>query len=296
MMKKEMRFNVLKDFNYDVLNNSEYGEDSVREEIVFPIIRALGYASDANNRIIRSRKLLHPFVSIGSQKKKIYIIPDYIMEINGEPSWIMEAKAPNQDILNTKHVEQAYSYAIHSEVRALYYALCNGKEFLLYHVCEYKPVLHFDIRLLPSYWAELKKLLSPEKLYQNSNRNLSKDFGLHLKRLGFDTFKELIFPGVPIASISKLDNDLYTFTTGIKEDETTYCVSFDFNHEVFLQLKNEISDDVFNTLKEPLNDAIIEIQFCDVLFYVSIGCRLDGKIMENKDEMFLPLKINRIIK
>lgn len=291
-----MRFNVLKDFNYNVLNDPEYGEDSVREEIISPIIRALGFTSDSNNKVIRSRKLLHPFVSIGSQQKKINIIPDYVMEINKKPSWIMEAKAPNQDILNTKHVEQAYSYAIHSEVRALYYGLCNGKEFLLYHVSEYEPVLHFDIRLLPSYWEELKKLLSPENLYKNSNRKLSKDFGLHLKRLGFDSFKELVFPGVPIAFIAKLGNDLYTFSTGFKEDETAYCASFDFNHEVLLQLKSEIPDDAFSILIEPLQDAMVNVQFCDALFYVNVRCRLDGKIQENENELFLPLTINRIIK
>lgn len=295
-MKREMRFNPLKDFNYNVLNDPEYGEDSVREEIIFPIIRALGYTSGGNNKVIRSRKLLHPFVSIGSQQKKINIIPDYVMEINKKPSWIMEAKAPNQDILNTKHVEQAYSYAIHSEIRALYYGLCNGKEFLLYHVSEYKPVLHFDIRLLPSYWKELKKLLSPENLYKNSNRKLSKDFGLHLKRLGFDSFKELLFPGVPIAFIAKLGSDLYTFSTGFKEDDTAYCVSFDFNHDVLLQLKNEIPDDAFNILKEPLKDAMINVKFCDALFYVNIGCRLGGEIQENEDELFLPLTIIKIIK
>lgn len=294
-MEKEIRFNVLKGFNYDVLNDPEYGEDSVREEIIFPIIKALGYTSHSNNRIIRSRKLLHPFVSIGSIQKKIYIIPDYVMEINKKTSWIMEAKAPNQDILKSKHVEQAYSYAIHSEVRAEYYALCNGKEFVLYHVSEYKPVLYFDIRLLPSYWGQLNSLLSPENLYNNSNRKLSKDLGLHLKRLGFDSFKELIFPRVPIEFICKMKNDLYTFGTGFEIDQTTYCASFDFNHEVLLQLKNQIPDEVFNVLKEPIQDAMIDVRFCDALFYISIGCKLDGQIVENEDEIFLPLTINRII-
>jgi len=295
-MEIEQRFNVLEDLNFDVLNDPEYGEDSVREEIIFPIIKALGYLSEGNNKIVRSRKLLHPFVSIGSQQKKIYIIPDYVMEINGKPIWIMEAKAPTQDLLNSKHVEQAYSYAIHNEIRAEYYALCNGKEFLLYHVSEYKPVLHFDIRLLPSYWEELKTLLSPESLHNNINRKLSKDFGLHLKRLGFDSFEKLIFPGMPISSIAKLENDLYTFATGIKEDETTYCVSFDFNHKVFMQLKNEIPNEAFNILKKPLQEEMIDLKICDALFYVNVDCKLDGKIQENEDEMFLPLTINRIIK
>jgi len=219
------------------------------------------------------------------------------MEIDGKPCWIMEAKAPSQDILNTKHVEQAYSYAMHSEIKALYYALCNGKEFLLYHVSEYKPILHFDIKLLPSYWGELFNLLSPQNLYKNSSRSLDKDFGLHLKRLGFDTFERLIFPGVPIAFIGKLNNDLYTFGSNIKIDEnSTYCVSFDFSHEVLLQLQGEIPDEALNILKEPLDGAMTEVKFADAVFFVNVECSLDGKIEENEDEIFLPLTIKRIIK
>jgi hypothetical protein len=296
-VKQEMCFNILKGFNFTVLNDPEYGEDSVREEIIFPIIRALGYSSEGNNKLVRSRKLLHPFVSIGSQQKKITIIPDYVMEINGKPSWIMEAKAPNQDIINTKHVEQAYSYAMHSEIKALYYALCNGKEFLLYHVSEYKPVLHFDIKALPAYWKQLVHILSPEKLYKNSHHlAFNKDFGLHLKRMGFDTFEKFIFFGVPITSITKLNNDLYTFGSSTKIDENVYCISFDFNHNVLLQLQNEIPNKALNILKEPLNNAMTQVQFADALYYVNIECSLDGKMEENEKEIFLPLTVKRIIK
>ncbi|MDO0821953.1 type I restriction endonuclease [Desulfosporosinus nitroreducens] len=295
-MNKEIRFNILKDFNYTILDDPEYGEDSVREEIIFPIIRSLGYSSDGNYRIIRSRKLLHPFVSIGSQQKKINIIPDYIMVINGKPSWIMEAKGPNQDILNTKHAEQAYSYAIHSEIRAQYYALCNGREFLIYHVSEYKPMLHFNIRQLPFYWGQLTNLLSPEKLYKNINHALSKDFGLHLKRMGFDRFKRLIFPHVPIPFIHKINNDLFSFGCNIVEDETTYCVSYDFNNEVLLQLQGKVPDEALTILKKPVDGERIEVQFADAVFYVNIECNLDGEIQENEDEVFLPLTIKRIIK
>lgn len=295
-MKQEIRLNILKDFNFEVLNDPEYGEDSVREEIIFPIIRALGYSSGGNSKIVRSRKLLHPFVSIGSQQKKISIIPDYVMEIGGKPSWIMEAKAPNQDIIKTKHVEQAYSYAMHSEIKALYYALCNGKEFFLYDVSEYKPILYFDIRALPAHWEQLLHILSPENLYKNNFLNFLKDFGLHLKRLGFDTFEKLTFFDVPITSITKINNDLYTIGSSTKIDENSYCISFDFNHNVLLQLQNEIPDKALNILKEPVNGTMREIQFADALYYVNLQCSLDGEMVENEKEIFLPITIKRIIK
>lgn len=293
-MDKEEVFNPLKDFKYEVLNDAEFGEDSVREEIIFPIIKSLGYNAYGNNKIIRSRSLIHPFVSIGSKQKKINIIPDYVMEIDGRPSWILEAKGPTKNILDPKYLEQAYSYAMHSEVKALYYALCNGKEFVLYHVSEYKPILHFKIEHLPFYWADLKRLLAPDQLLINCNKynKLNKDFGLHLKRLGFESFEGLHFLQVPIISLAKLNNDLYTFATTINQEDD-YCVSFDFNHNAFLNMKNKIPDEAFFKLIEPITDSVTEVRFVDMRYYVNIKCKLGTSLEENHDEIFMPLIVKQ---
>ena len=48
-------YNVLEGFNFDLLDNPEFQEDSVREEIVVPIIKGLGYSADKPNQIIRIR-------------------------------------------------------------------------------------------------------------------------------------------------------------------------------------------------------------------------------------------------
>ncbi|MBJ9989427.1 type I restriction enzyme HsdR N-terminal domain-containing protein [Paenibacillus sp. S28] len=295
-MDKQELFNPLKDFNYNALEDSEFGEDSVREEIIFPIIKSLGYSSYGENKLIRSRNLVHPFVSIGSQQKKINIIPDYVMEIDGRPCWIMEAKGPKKNILDSKYLEQAYSYAMHSEIKAWYYALCNGKEFVLYHVSEYKPLLHFDIKQLPFYWEDLMRFLSPTQLLNNCNQfnPLNKDFGLHLKRLGFDTFNGLHFLEVPITFIAKLKDDLYTFATNIKEEDA-YCVSFDFNHTVFLELKGKIPDEAYAKLAEPLTDSMINIRFPDMRYFVNVSCGLGENMEENNEEIFLPLVINKFL-
>ena len=99
--------------------------------------------------------------------------------INDKFAWILDAKAPNEKILNTKHVEQAYSYAVHSEIRVPYFALCNGREFVLYHVSKSDPVVYFDMRALPMYWDVLIKLLDPNNVL-TYDHGLRKDFGLHL--------------------------------------------------------------------------------------------------------------------
>lgn len=104
---------MFENFDFSLLDDPEFKEDAVREEIVAPILNRLGYTASGPNRIIRSRSLTHPFVSIGTQQRKINIIPDYLICIESNNAFILDAKAPTQILQNSKHVEQAYSYAIH---------------------------------------------------------------------------------------------------------------------------------------------------------------------------------------
>ena len=293
-MKSKKLYNVLEGFNFDLLNNSEFQEDSVREEIINPIIKKLGYSADVPNQIIRSRKLLHPFVSIGTKRKKIYIIPDYLFEVNNKPAWILEAKSPTESILNSEHVEQAYSYAIHSEVRAKLFALCNGSEFVLYNIEEINPILHFPIKSLPLYWGTLKQILAPDNVLKSFPLKYSKDLGLHLKRLGFDTFENLIFFDVPITSIGQLDPDMFSFSGTVTENGERYVVTFDLGMDVFEQLKGKIPDKAIDILSERKSDSRQVVRFGDMAFVVNINCRLGSKFEENEKEIFLPLWINKI--
>jgi len=293
-MKVEKRLNILAGFDFGLLDDEEFGEDSVREEIILPILRGLGYGHSKPNRMIRSKKLLHPFVSIGSARKNIYLIPDYLMEVNDRYAWILEAKAPSQELLNTSHVEQAYSYAVHSEIRVPYFSLCNGREFVLYHISKQNPVVHFDLRLLPSCWDELLKFLAPENVLQY-DFGLKKDFGLHLNRLGFNEFKSLVFPDVPITFIGKIDDKLYTFGTGLTFGQDTYVATFDFDSKVMRQLRGKIPDRAFDALVTPIEAAMKQVHFADAVYRVTIDCRVGDKLAENEDEIFLPLWINRVL-
>lgn len=295
-MKSKKLNDILNNFNYDLLDNHEFKEDSVREEIINPLIKELGYGSDKPNQIIRSRNLEHPFVSIGSQQRKINIIPDYLFEVNGKPTWVLDAKSPAESIIKSKNVEQAYSYAIHSEVRVRFFALCNGKEFVLYNISEIKPLLHFEIQALPLYLESLKQILSPHNVIREDNLLFAKDLGLHLKRLGFHEFESLIFPDVPIMNIAQLDNNMFTINAGgLKIDDNRYVATFDFNQDVFYQLKGKIPDVAIEKLLQRNTKGRMAVSFADTAFYLTLDCEIGDKLEENDKEIFLPLKVNRIL-
>ena len=229
-------------------------------------------------------------------KKKIYIIPDYLFEVDEKPTWILDAKSPSESIIKSKNIEQAYSYAMHPEVRARFFSLCNGREFVLYSVDDFKPLLQFPMQALPLYWENMKAILAPENIFSKSSLDYKKDLGLHLKRLGFDKSTILFFPQIPITNLSQLDNDMFTINVGgAKLNNTTYVATFDFHLDVFKQLKGKIPDDGFEMLLTRKKEKRLSLQFPDRAYMVNIECEIGQTLAENDKEIFLPLKLTRIL-
>lgn len=149
---------LLQNFDFSQLNSPDFKEDSVREVIISPLLHNLGYSAA---QIIRSKSLQHPFLKVGSKKRPITLIPDYLLKIEENFAWVLDAKAPNQLISHGENVEQVYSYAIHPEVRTKFFALCNGREFCLFRVDVAEPILHFKLTELDDFFEKLSNYLSP---------------------------------------------------------------------------------------------------------------------------------------
>ena len=248
-------------FDYDMLNNPEFKEDSVREEIIMPLIKALGYDYKGKYKIVRSRKLQHPFTMIGANKYKILIYPDYILECDGKCVCIVEAKAPSVSLDNEECIGQAYSYAVHREVRANFYALCNGKEFRLYSTFLPDPVIIFRMDYLMSHFDRLSAVMGAENILSYSEKQIAKDLGIHLKMLSAGCAEQrFIFMDFPIYRIFLVEPDTYTIDVTTVIDGDKYCDSFDFNYNTLLQLRNVLPSDALEKLKGPFEGAPICVE------------------------------------
>lgn len=153
--------NLFQSFDFALLGSPEFKEDSVREALISPILHALGYSDSGPNKIIRSKGLASPFVKMGSKKQKITLIPDYLLTVDNKYAWVLDAKGPNEPVVSGNHLEQIYSYAIHPDVRVNFYALCNGREFVLYQIGYQDAILYFQLSEIEQYWLQLQQLLSP---------------------------------------------------------------------------------------------------------------------------------------
>lgn len=140
--------------------NSDFKEDSVREVLILPILKELGYQQ---SDIVRSKTLQHPYLKIGSNKKiPIRLTPDYSLKVANNFAWVLDAKSPEQDINDSDNIEQVYSYSSHPEIRSTYFALCNGLYFSLYRrESTNEPILFFSLDEIEYSWDKLKMFLSP---------------------------------------------------------------------------------------------------------------------------------------
>ncbi len=150
-----------------IATDPDFKEDSVREVIILPIIKELGYTQE---NIVRSKTLQHPFLKIGSKKRPVNIVPDYALKVENNFAWVLDAKAPNQKIINDDNVEQVYSYATHPEIRSNYFSLCNGLEFSVFRTADTdKPILFFEVENIENHWQDLRLLLAPTSFQIGKN-------------------------------------------------------------------------------------------------------------------------------
>ena len=98
----------------DLAEKTYSSERDVTEEFVTPLLGLLGYG---RNEIRRGQKLRTAYYKIGTEQRK-YIIPDYVITLEGRFAFVIDAKSPNVNIRNRDYVQQIHSYAAHREVQA----------------------------------------------------------------------------------------------------------------------------------------------------------------------------------
>lgn len=286
---------MFENFDLNLFDDPEFKEDSVREEIISPMLKKLGYNASGNNKIVRSKSIVHPYVYIGSQKRKINIIPDYLLEVDGKPVFILDAKSPNENILQGKNPEQAFSYAIHPEIRVKYYGLCNGRELTVFDVSKIEPLIHFKFENFDKEWDKIYKLLSPTGLTKPGVLDYQPDFGLYLLKSGWNKQITLHFIGAWVNFVAKLNDQNYTLVSSIKFDEDqVYAASFDFDIDLFDEFISALPNSRQDSIIEGLSNQPFSMHFDkETTFEIIIHAKFGSKVYTNKNESYLPFEVTK---
>lgn len=289
---------IFKDFNFKLLDDLEFKEDAVREEIIFPILKLLGYSASGENKIIRSKALKHPFYYFGTTKYNVNIIPDYTFEIKNKNRWILDAKRPTENIEEGKNVFQAYSYAMHPEIQSEIYCLCNGKKLTVFNVNIHKSILTFDLKNLKENWNSLKDLLSPELVLNPHIKEYELDFGLFLFKIGDieSKIKPIKFPLKQIFYLGKISEDMYSINSVFSMkgfENQTFLGTFDFNKKQYDELLKLLPEMLKNEIEKKLNNQpfyYFEEESKPTL-NLSINAMIGREILTNDAESYLPFEV-----
>lgn len=282
--------------NFDEIECNEFKEDSVREVIINPILKSLGYSAFGENKIVRSKNLKHPYIQFGTKKEHINIVPDYLCEVEGNSKFILDAKSPSECITMGKNVEQAFSYAIHREVKVQIYALCNGINLIIFHVDKLEPILDIKISELENRWEEVYRILSPIAFTKPNVFNFKQDFGIRLLKSGYDIKTEICFYNAWIGSLGRVNDDLFTLSLTVLFGDD--CIgTFDFTREMFEDFLAQVPIDK----KELIRNSLTAFPFkyhtmCkSESFEVSFSAMLSEKLYINENESYIPLNIKKFI-
>lgn len=152
---------------YHPLSFDKLNEADVREEVIARILSELGYRSGTEFDIIREQSLMYPRSFLGTKNPAkdpdLRGKADYILDIQRRIRWVIEAKAPGIDIA-ADDIEQAWTYANHPEVRAVYFVLCNGRTFQIFqthHGPQMGPILHVAYEELGARFDAIANIVGP---------------------------------------------------------------------------------------------------------------------------------------
>lgn len=292
-MKQHLINSPFDGFDWQTLDLPGFGEDAVREELIAPLLRILSYKVSGTDKIIRSHRLKHPFVMLGTTKHKLSLVPDYLLYAHDRPAWILDAKSPVESVIDAAHEQQAYSYAIHPDVRVNWYAVCNGKEFAAFNVGDVgqQPRLRFQLQDLRSAWSDLWQLLSPEPFCKPEEDAYLKDFGIHLTKMGVDPDLSVDLPSVPVCLVGWAYDDVFTMGCVVQVDGNSYSVSFDFDRALVDDLLALLPSSIGDAVRAGVIPRIAPIRIGPDFPYVGLTCRLGHRWEENDKEHYRPLEV-----
>lgn len=143
-----------------------WNEADVREDFIAPLLSLLGYERRSDYDINRegTHLLGRPFLYVG--RKRIDI--DYALVVRKKSFWIIEAKAADPVDIDEQAVFQAHFYALHPEVAARYFVVCNAWNTIVYDMRSidetYTPLLTIEMHQLPTAFPALATLLGASRI------------------------------------------------------------------------------------------------------------------------------------
>ncbi len=156
------------------LDVSNYTEADVREEIISPLLKVLGYDKQSYFSVEREK----PIQLLG---RKNFL--DYNLTLWSTNFWLIEAKKPghNRTKFGIADNRQVVGYSVHPEINAALAVLCDGRKIAVFDREEnqIEPILTVEIPHIQQEIDKLRAVLSPWQVWFFEKRRIIR----HLDRV-----------------------------------------------------------------------------------------------------------------
>ena len=200
----------------DVTN---YSEADVREEIISPLLKILGYDKQSYFSIERTK----PIQLLG---RKNFL--DYNLTLWSMNFWLIEAKKPRGvgKKFGVSDIRQAVGYAVHPDINAALIVLCDGQKIAVFdrEQNQREPILTVEVTNLKRDIDKLRAILSPWQVWffekRRIVRHLDKVFDKEFNIGRVEEFKALVTRRLDSKRSTLIDNMRSVLSNSDDIDET----------------------------------------------------------------------------
>jgi hypothetical protein len=182
---------------------------------------------------------------------------------------------------------------MHKDVRVSLYALCNGHDFILFHVSREDPVFEVKLTELPADLTPLARYLTPSAILSPHSVDFWGDLGIFQHIAGLTPENPFVLPGAHFEFIVKVDDKTYSIATGANIGGRDLLGSFDFDEQLYEQLLALLPETLAGEISSALKRQPYHFYFPDRPTTVTIWARIGTSILQNKDEYYIPFHIDR---
>lgn len=204
-----------------------------------------------------------------------------------------DAKRPSEDINSIANIQQAYSYAIHPEVKSQHFALCNGHALAVFSVDEAQPLLKVDFADFEKRWVDIEQHLAPRFLLEPILRRFAPDLGFAFSRLSLGSETNITMLDVHLNTFALVDAQTISASANCDFAETPHMVSFDFRPDLLPSIVAGLPD----LLRDAFLHALDRVPFqacADLMIVLDIDTKL-GPETQGAAETFIPFLITKVM-
>jgi hypothetical protein len=169
------------------------------------------------------------------------------------------------------------------------YALCNGRQLVVYDIYAFDPILTVDFADIDRRWDQIKAILSPKCLAFAPERNFQPDFGIAIAKSGAAPDLNWHFICVFISHIGLVAPNLYTVPTATDIGDVSHLISFDLDDSIYQKILAMATPDdrsrIQATLSAPGRSA-----FFSTPVYARVHAQM-GPLTQGQGEQFIPFQI-----